>query len=166
MGTGKTAVAKAVARDLDKEYVSIDDIIEAREKRAINDIFRDDGEPYFRMVEKEVVKEVSEKSDQVVDTGGGVVLDSENMDALRKNGIIICLWADPQAVYDRTYKQGHRPLLNVDDPMEKIKELLDHRKPFYERADFRVDTTKIDLDTVVKEIERIVIEEEKENTEN
>jgi len=155
MGTGKTVIAKRLARDLDKTYVSIDELIELREKRAINDIFRDNGEPYFRSVEKEVVKEVGQKTDQVVDTGGGVVLDDENMDNLKKNGIVVCLWADPKSIYERTKKHAHRPLLNVDDPEGRIKELLDLRKPFYEKAPHHVDTTGEDIDLVIERIKNI-----------
>jgi shikimate kinase len=162
MGTGKTAVAKALARAIGRKYVSTDDLIEEREKRKINDIFRDGGEPYFRKVEKTVVKEVSARNGQVVDAGGGVVLDGDNLEAMREGGIIICLWSDPRTIYDRTKKHGHRPLLNVEDPMGKIKELLDKRRPFYEKADFHVDTALSDLFAVVEQVKRIVDEAEKE----
>jgi shikimate kinase len=159
MGTGKTAVARRLAGDMGKKYISTDELIEKREKRSINDIFRDEGEPYFRKVEKEVVKEVSEKRDQIIDAGGGVILDSENVENLKRGGIIICLWAEPRAIYERTKRHGHRPLLNVNDPEKRIKEMVEHRRPFYEKADFRVDTTDLDIDSVVKEVKRIANEE-------
>jgi shikimate kinase len=162
MGTGKTAVAKAVADEFGKEYVSVDELIVARENREINDIFRDEGEPYFRKVEKEVVKEVSGKTDLVVDTGGGVVLDEENMDALKKSGVVICLWAEPHTIRQRTLAHGHRPLLNVEDPEKQIKELLDYRRPFYEKADFHVDTTDLNIGAVLERIKVILNGEEKE----
>ena len=160
MGTGKTAVAKAAAEALEREYVSVDELIVAREKRAINDIFSEEGEPYFRKVEKEVVKEISLRTGLVVDTGGGVVLDAENMEALRRNGVVICLWADAHAIRQRTMEHGHRPLLNVEDPEKKIKELLDYRKPFYQKADFHVDTTDLDIGAVVERIKGILDGEE------
>ncbi len=162
MGTGKTMVAKALARAMGRKYVSTDDLIEEREKRKINDIFRDEGEPYFRKAEKAVIAEISERDGQVVDAGGGAVLDGDNLRAMGENGIIICLWADPRTIYDRTKKHGHRPLLNVEDPMGKIKELLDERRPFYEKADFHVDTALSDPDAVVEQVKRIVDEAEKE----
>ncbi len=165
MGTGKTAVAKALAGGTGKAYVSTDELIEAREKRPIKDIFRSDGEPYFRRVEKEVIKEVSERTDQVIDAGGGAVLDSENVENLKKSGIMICLWADPRTIYERTEKHGHRPLLNVDDSMKRIKELLDYRRPFYEKADFHVDTTDLDMAAVVERIMGIIHGTEKEKPE-
>ncbi|MGB3057214.1 MAG: shikimate kinase, partial [Candidatus Omnitrophota bacterium] len=88
MGTGKTTIAKVLARSLGKKYVNTDDLIESREKKSINDVFKDDGEAYFRKVEKEVIKEASRQADQVIDAGGGVVLDPENMENLRMTGIV------------------------------------------------------------------------------
>ena len=158
MGTGKTAVAQAVAEDLTKEYVSIDDLIEKKEGTNINDIFSGKGEPYFRELEKEVVKEISALTDKVIDTGGGVVLDGQNVDNLKANGVTICLWASPHAIYERTKSFGHRPLLNVEDPEGKIKELLDHRKPFYEKAEYHIDTTDLELKDVVLKVKEIVNE--------
>lgn len=160
MATGKTIIAKALADELKKEYVSVDDLIESREKRPISDIFRDNGEAYFRQIEKEVVKEVSAKEDQVVDTGGGVVLDPGNIENLRRKGIVICLWADPKTIRERTEEYDHRPLLNVEDPEARIRELLDHRRPFYEKADFHVDTTAFDVAAVMERIKEIINEEE------
>jgi len=161
MGTGKTMAAKALARDMDKTYVSTDDLIEAREKKTIKDIFAENGEPYFRDVEKKVAKEISKKTDQIVDAGGGIVLDGENMKALREGGIIICLWADPAVIYQRTKQRAHRPLLNVEDPEKRIKELLNQRRRYYEKADFHIDTTDFDIDMIVDRIKRIVYDEGK-----
>jgi shikimate kinase len=156
MGTGKTTIAKALARSLGKKYVNTDDLIESREKRSINDIFKDDGEAYFRKVEKEIIKEARRQADQVIDAGGGVVLDPENMKNLRMTGTIICLWADPDTIRERTKKYEHRPLLNVEDPKKRITELLDHRRPFYEKADFHVDTSAGDIGSAVEAIKKIV----------
>ncbi len=157
MGTGKTVVAKELARELGMTYVSTDAFIESREEKSINDIFLDSGEPYFRKAEKEAVIEVSAGESQVIDTGGGVVLDPENLETLKAGGTVICLWADPGAVHLRTQKHGHRPLLNVDDPEKKIGELLEARRPFYEKADLHVDTTILGIKDVVERIKRIVL---------
>lgn len=156
MGTGKTQTAKALADELSLEYVSVDELIEKKEDRSINDIFREDGEKYFRAVEKEIVKEVSEGENQVIDAGGGVVLDEENMKNLKKSGIVICLWASPKVIHERTKEHGHRPLLNVEDPEGKIRDLLDERKPFYEKADEHIDTSDMDLQSVVSNIKEIL----------
>ncbi len=158
MGTGKTAVAKALARDLGLKYVSVDAVIEEREKRPITDIFRDSGEPYFRSKEKAVVKELSSASGQVIDTGGGVVLDQENMASLKAGGIVICLWARVETIHERTSRARHRPLLDVKDPVGRISELLDRRRPFYEKAGHHVDTDGISVPAVVKKIKKIITE--------
>jgi len=140
MGTGKTTIATAVARALKMRYVSIDDLIEKREKRTINEIFTTDGEDYFRDVESLVVRELSGRDGLVIDTGGGVVIRPENMAALKSGGTVICLTADEETVMARTKKYKHRPLLNVEDPKARIRALLAKRSPLYAAADYTVDT--------------------------
>lgn len=156
MGTGKTAVARKLAETLGMKYVSTDGIIETREGRPIVDIFKVDGEPYFRRVEKDVVKEVSGMEKVVIATGGGVVLDSENMDNLKKKGIIVSLNATPEEILKRTGGVSHRPLLNAPSPIKKIKELLKKRKPHYALADYTVDTTGKKINEVVEDIRGIL----------
>ncbi len=152
MGTGKTVVGKRVARKLKMKYVSTDDIIEAKEKRTITDIFAKDKEPYFRKVEKEAVKYASSMDNVVIAAGGGVVIDNENVENLKKNGVLICLNATPEEILERTKNYAHRPLLNIPDPLGKIKELLQKRTPYYKRADYQVDTSGKSLDEIVSEI--------------
>lgn len=156
MGTGKTAVAKRLARVLKMKYVSTDDIIEEREGRAIKDIFARDGEPHFREIEKKVVKDISSMENVVVAAGGGVVLDATNMENLKEKGVLICLNATAKDILERTKTCAHRPLLNVPDPQAKIKELLDKRAPYYKKADYQVDTSGKALEKIVDEIKDIV----------
>lgn len=156
MGTGKNVIGRRLAKILHMKYVSTDDVIEDRESRSINDIFTKDGEPYFRKVEKLVVKNVSGIENLVIAAGGGVVLDDENIKNLRRNGILICLNATPEEILKRTKASFHRPLLNIPSPLEKIKELLEKRKPYYAKADYTVDTVGKKIDQVVNEIIEIV----------
>jgi len=156
MGTGKTAVGKRLAKKLGMKYISTDEEIEAKEKRPINDIFAKDGENYFRKIEKETVKKISAMQDVVIAAGGGAVLDEENMKNFRKNSIIICLNATAEEILKRTESFAHRPLLNVPDPLAKIKSLLESRAPYYAKADYTVDTTGKNRDKVVDEIVEIV----------
>ncbi|GEM_PF-911990 len=161
MGTGKTVVSKAIAKKLNKICVSTDDLIEERERMTINDIFTKKGEKYFRKVEKSVIKEVCGNDDQVIDAGGGSIIDAENLYSFKKNGIVICLWADPGTILERVREHTHRPLLNADDPMRRIENLLAFRRYFYERADHHVDTTKGDVTAIVEEIIKLAEDEGK-----
>jgi len=155
MGTGKTAVGKGLAARLKMKFVDMDDLIEEREGMKIPDIFASKGEPYFRRVEKEVAKEVSARSGLVVAAGGGAVIDQENVKNLKSSGVMVCLTATADKIFERTKAHTHRPLLNVSDPKEKISELLAKRAEYYARADCRIDTTDLSVDEVVKKIAEI-----------
>lgn len=152
MGAGKSAVGRALAARLKQDFVDLDVVIEEREKRPIAQIFQDSTEAYFRQAEKAAVKEFCQKENQVIACGGGVVLDKGNMENLKQKGIIFYLKTDPEAILQRTKDYPHRPLLNAADPEKKIEELLIARRPFYEQADFIVDTSKKSIDQVVEEI--------------
>jgi shikimate kinase len=156
MGTGKSAVGRRLAKQLNMRFVSTDDMIENREKRKIAEIFAASGEPYFRKVESELIGEISGLDNAVIAAGGGAVLDGNNIINLKKKGTVICLNATPEAVYERTKKYRSRPLLNVEAPLLKIKELLDFRAPFYAKADYQVDTSNRSIQEVVEEVIRII----------
>jgi shikimate kinase len=140
MGTGKTAVGKKLSRLLNMELIDVDTEIEKSQKMTINDIFKKFGEPRFREIETEMIKKLSGKENIIISTGGGAVLKQENLDVLREKGIIVCLLATPETILRRTSHNSNRPLLQVEDPSGKIKELLNFRKPFYEKADIMIDT--------------------------
>jgi shikimate kinase len=140
MGTGKTAVGKKLSRLLNMELVDVDTEIEKSKEMLINDIFKKFGEPRFREIETEMIKKLSVKENIIISTGGGAVLKQENMDVLRVKGIIVCLMAKPDTILRRTSHNSNRPLLHVEDPFGKINELLNFRKPFYEKADIMIDT--------------------------
>jgi len=152
MGTGKTSISKKLAQRLKMKYVSTDRMIEEREHRTIADIFAKDGEEYFRSIETSVVRDVSRMKGVVVDTGGGVILRDENIRALSASGTLICLRANVDVIIERTRHYRHRPLLNVEDPKEKIRELLTVRAPQYEKADIHIDTTDRSIQEVVDHI--------------
>ncbi len=152
MGTGKTTIATALANRLKMRYVSTDDLIEKKEKRTINEIFTKSGEDYFRDVESEIVRSLSDKEGLVIDTGGGIVIREENIANLRTNGVVICLTADEEAVMERTKKYKHRPLLNVEDPKQRIRNLLAKRAPLYAKADHTIDTSKFTARQVIEKI--------------
>lgn len=156
MGTGKTAVGKALAARLKMKFVDMDDLIEEREGIKIPDIFASKGEPYFRKIEKEIAKEVSARSGLVIAAGGGAVIDEVNVKNLKSSGVMICLTATADKIFNRTRAHTHRPLLNVSDPKEKISELLAKRAEYYARADHRIDTSRLSVGEVVDKILNIV----------
>ena len=154
MGTGKTVVGKALAAKLGKEFIETDSLIEQKVGKSIPEIFQQDGEVGFREIEIEVAREVSERENAVIACGGGMVLNKINMDRLSQRCIIVYLTASPGIILNRTSddKNG-RPLLAVSDRASQIKELLRFRQPFYERAaDIKVDTSKLNVDSVVGRI--------------
>jgi shikimate kinase len=140
MGTGKTEVSRELARLLTMKLIDIDTEIEKSAKMSINQIFKQFGEQKFREMETEMIEKVSCEKNVIISTGGGAVLKQENMDVLKKTGRVICLMAMPETILQRTSGTSERPLLQVGKPLEKINELLNLRKPFYEKADLIIDT--------------------------
>ncbi len=152
MGTGKTAVGKRVAEKLEMEYLDIDDLIEKEAGMSISEVFSRFGEEYFRNLESKIAGQVSAYENKVIAAGGGIVLRKENLDNLRRSGILICLTARPEVILERTKKEHHRPLLEVDYPLETIKELLAYRAPFYAQADHSLDTSDLTVEQVVEKV--------------
>jgi len=153
MGTGKTAVGKALAERLGKEFIELDALIELKAGKTIPEIFKQDGEIAFRELEIEVTKEVSEKKNAVIACGGGVVLNKINIDRLKGESLIVYLTASPGVILKRTSGDENRPLLKVVDRTSEIQRLLKFRKPFYERAaDITINTSKLAINSVVEQI--------------
>jgi len=156
MGTGKTALGRELAKKKKWQFVDLDDLIELREKRTIGDIFAKEGEPYFRRLEKKVLREVAREKKFVVACGGGIVLDKDNIKIMKETGIIICLKATPEVILKRTAAYTHRPLLNVKGPKKQIELLLKLRAPYYALADKTIDTSKISVREVMGKVLRLI----------
>lgn len=156
MGTGKSAVGRELAKKKKWHFVDLDELIEFKEKRAITDIFAQEGEPYFRRIEKKTLKEVAKEKGFVVACGGGIVVNEENIKIMQDSGAIICLKATPSAILKRVSGQTHRPLLNVKDPKKRIELLLKLRSPYYAKADKSIDTSKLSVKEVVGKISKAI----------
>jgi len=155
MGTGKTAVGRALAAALKKDFIDTDGIIETRAGKSVARIFSEDGERVFRDAESAVAVEVAGMDGKVVSTGGGIVLRRENMSHLRKNGIIINLTSSPAKIYERLKNDGgSRPLLDKPDVPSEIKKLLAAREPFYADCDVRIDTGLLSPESAAESIIR------------
>lgn len=164
MGTGKTEVGRILSQKLGYTLVDVDSEIEKEQKLTITEIFKQHGEPRFRDIESDIIKRLSEMENAVISTGGGAVLRQENMDNLRKKGIIVCLTASAETILKRTSNDNSRPLLQVENPLQKIKELLEFRRPYYEKADIMIDTdgkTPIEVaEEIIEEVDERIEKEE------
>jgi shikimate kinase len=152
MGTGKTAVGKEVAKQLTQQFTDLDSQIEGKQNRKISQIFAEDGEVYFRSLEKQALKEIAVGKNLVVSCGGGIILDKENIQIIKETGIMICLTSRPEVILARTQGYGRRPLLNVENPAGRIEELLKIRAPFYAQADYTIDTSDLSVSAVVDKV--------------
>ncbi|HOW42046.1 MAG TPA: shikimate kinase [Candidatus Omnitrophota bacterium] len=153
MGTGKTSVGKALAAQKGLSFVDLDTRIEIREKRPIKTIFSQEGEAYFRAIERAALEDVAIQQDQVVSCGGGIVLAPENIRTMKQHGVMICLAASVDCILKRTGTSADRPLLQVAAPRAQIEKMLAQRQPLYAQADYTVDTTRLSIPAIVAQID-------------
>jgi shikimate kinase len=154
MAAGKTAVARRLAQRLDKKLVELDALIEQRAGKMVARIFAEDGETAFREWEIALVKEVAAARNQVIATGGGIVLNTINVDRLRQGGVIVYLEASATVILKRAQAStAVRPLLAGEDKAGIIEKMLRFRQPYYDRAaDIRLDTSAIAVNAVAGRI--------------
>lgn len=131
MGAGKSTVGRILARRLGKRFVDTDHEIEKRNGVTIPVIFEIEGEAGFRKREQEVLADLAQEPGLVLSTGGGIVLRPENREVLREQGFVVYLSARPELLAERTRHDRSRPLLNVDDPLARLRELHAVRDPLY-----------------------------------
>jgi shikimate kinase len=154
MGAGKSAVGELLARRLHREHLETDSIIVGRTGETIAEIFARRGESYFRELEAETAAEVSVRDRVVISCGGGIVLNHDNINKLKRKAVVVYLDAKPSAILRRVTRAGQvRPLLEVADPAATVNSLLEMRRPLYEQAaDIVIDTTDMTIDEVVRDI--------------
>lgn len=148
MGTGKSAVGRILARRTKRRFVDMDSEIEQRAGKAISRIFAEDGEPVFRQMERSLAAELSALDNQVVATGGGIVLDPRNIADFDRSGVTVCLHASPEEILRRVSGSNHRPLLEQDDKLNRIVSILKDRRHLYAAIQKRVDTTALSPEQV------------------
>lgn len=140
MGTGKSSAGRIVAERLGMKFIDMDDEIVRREGCSIPDIFRDRGEPAFRALERALVQELAGQEGYVVSTGGGIVLNPDNIRDFSATGLVICLTAQPETVLKRVEHDTNRPLLAGGDKLQKITELQAKRQPLYDAIPHKIPT--------------------------
>jgi len=145
MGTGKSTIGRRCARALSFRFVDTDMLVERRAGTSIVRIFAQQGEAAFRAMEREAVRESAARVHVVIATGGGVVLDAENVRLLRQSGIVVWLQVSPEEIARRCRNTATRPLLaEAENPLERIRRMLEVRVPYYEAAaDAVVETTGV-----------------------
>ncbi|MFN3883420.1 MAG: shikimate kinase [Rhodocyclaceae bacterium] len=154
MGAGKTTLGRRLAHETDREFIDLDREIERRTGVSVATIFEIEGETGFRLREMQLLAEVVSRSGAVVATGGGVVLHPLNRARLWASHCVVYLHAEPGLIYARTRHDRSRPLLQVDDPLARIRQLLAQRDPLYrEVADLVVEAGR-DATSLVSELKR------------
>lgn len=156
MGTGKTTVGQKLADELGMEFVDTDELIESRHG-PISRIFAEQGEEGFRAIERGVARELGAKKGLVIATGGRMVLDCDSYESLSRHGSIFCLVATPDEIHRRVVSdetRRDRPLLQVDNPRERINQLMVERQADYDRFT-QVNTDHADPSEIVDEIARL-----------
>jgi len=154
---GKSIVGKRLSSTLQKMFVDTDQLIEERQGVPISEIVKFHGWPHFRSIEKKVISEISKHDGLIIAPGGGVVLEPENVETLRRNGFVIWLKADLEAIVKRISKDPRtktgRPSLTGRGTLEELGDVLTQREPLYRSAsEVQVDTSTLDVDGVVNNV--------------
>jgi shikimate kinase/3-dehydroquinate synthase len=160
-GTGKSLVAKEVALRLNWDFLDTDDEIVKQAGKPIAEIFRQDGEGRFRELEREMIRKACQQRHTVISIGGGAIVDPQNYELLAKTGLIVCLEAKPETIYERLFREAAcnpgteiRPLLAVDNPLERIRQLKATRQSYYAKADWTIHTDGLSISEVAEEVIR------------
>jgi shikimate kinase len=152
-GSGKTTVGRQLARRLRLPFFDSDHVIEERLGCAIRDYFAQAGEAAFRDVEQQVIAELAAGPAAVLATGGGAVLREANRQALRAGGHVVYLKSSPEDLYRRLRHDTQRPLLQVSDPLARLRAMHSERDPLYREAShFQVETGRPSVPTLVNMI--------------
>ena len=134
MGSGKTTTACELAKLRGIKQTDLDELLQDFSKKSINQIFSEDGEAAFRELEKTILKRVITGKNQVIATGGGIVLSPENIQQMRGSGTVIYLKTSFPALWQRVKNSKERPLLKSKSPEALFHSIFDERTPLYESA--------------------------------
>ena len=141
MGAGKSTIAAELTKELGMQRIEMDQMIVEQQNMPISEIFDKFGEEYFRNIETDLVRELTDKKQMVVSCGGGTVLRDENAKLMKESGAIVLLTATPETIYERVKNSTERPILNGNMNVEYISSLMDQRKDrYFAVADYVVTT--------------------------
>ena len=145
MATGKSSVGKRLAANLHYRFLDMDSLIEEETGMTIPQIFSSQGEPAFRALESRMVERIAGWSGYVVATGGGTIVNPQNLETLKRCGVVITLAADISTILQRVGSGEDRPMLK-GDRLERIQTLMEQRAPAYAKADIVLDTSALSID--------------------
>jgi shikimate kinase len=152
-GCGKTTVGRAVAEQLGRAFLDLDQEIERREGSDIATIFAEKGEPYFREKERQITSELAEIGGLILSPGGGWIANGEALSILRGRARVIYLKVRPETALKRMgASRTSRPILVRPDPLGELKRLLTERQTSYERADHAIDTERMTAQQVISQV--------------
>ena len=153
MGAGKTTIGRALARRMAYDFIDCDHEIAARTGVSLPTIFEIEGEEGFRRRETQVIADLASLNCRVVATGGGAVLRAENRENLTRSGFVIYLNVPLQTLCERTRHDKNRPLLQVNDPLQKLKELHAQRDPLYRSvASLVISGSRITVQSILNQL--------------
>lgn len=155
MGTGKSTVGRLLARQLGLQFLDSDQEIERQEGKAVSRIFAEDGEPRFRALEREFIERGHPAQGVIVACGGGLVVPPGMLELLRSRGVIVCLHAPIETILQRTMHATHRPLLQVENPEQRLRELYAQREAIYRRTGTMVLTDKRPMREIAAHVLRV-----------
>jgi shikimate kinase len=155
MGTGKSTVGRAVAHRLGFQLLDSDHEIERQQGKTIPEIFAQDGEPAFRAMERAFIDQGHPAQRTLVSCGGGLVIQPGMLAALQARGVVICLHASLETVLARTARNRTRPLLDVENPEERIKTLYAAREAIYRQSGTLILTDARPLSDIVAHVIRV-----------
>ncbi len=154
MGTGKTTVGRAVAHKLNFALLDSDHEIERLQAKTIPEIFAQQGEPAFRAMEREFVERGHPATRQVISCGGGLVVQPGMLELLRTKGVVVCLHASIETILARTARHRNRPLLDVENPDERVRALYAQREAIYKQSGTVILTDSRPLHDIVGHVMR------------
>ena len=154
MGVGKSAFGRKAARELGLRFIDSDHQIEKEQGKKVPEIFAEEGESYFRSLERQFIECGHPETGCVVSCGGGLVVEPGMKELLKQKGVVICLFASAESIIERTSRNKNRPLLNVDDPEAKVRALLEEREPIYMDSGACITTDGRTIPEVVRHMVR------------
>ncbi|MEG6522525.1 shikimate kinase [Desulfotomaculum sp. 1211_IL3151] len=158
MGSGKSSTGRRLARKLGYDFIDTDYAIEEVTGLTVEQIFVKHGVKRFRGEEALLVSKLTNRENLVIATGGGLVLNPQNIEKLKINGIFICLQASPETICKRVRNKRTRPLLARGNLREKVMKLLEERQNAYQMADYTVNTDNLDPEAIVDIIYQYLLE--------